>query len=105
MAKAPRPGIPPAGAEDRPRLSDGYLKAPAARAHGAPPGTPRHVTPRQNNPPPKRRDHAAQRGGAAAPAAHPDGEPPARGARERPHRPRPLAGNHTLPIYPSTTPW
>jgi acetyl-CoA carboxylase carboxyltransferase component len=83
MAKAPRSGIPPAGAEDRPRLSDGDLKATAAGANGAAAGTPGSVTERKINLLRKRRYDAVQRGGAAARLQHRKGKLTARERIER----------------------
>src|SRR5579862_3435730 len=83
MAKAPRSGIPPAGAEDRPRLSDGDLKAAAAGANGAAAGTPGSVTERKINLLRKRRYDAVQRGGAAARLQHRKGKLTARERIER----------------------
>jgi acetyl-CoA carboxylase carboxyltransferase component len=83
MAKAPRSGIPPAGAEDRPRLSDGDLKATAAAANGAAAGTPGSITERKINLLRKRRYDAVQRGGAAARLQHRKGKLTARERIER----------------------
>jgi acetyl-CoA carboxylase carboxyltransferase component len=83
MAKAPRSGIPPAGAEDRPRLSEGDLKATAAGANGAAAGTPGSVTERKINLLRKRRYDAVQRGGAAARLQHRKGKLTARERIER----------------------
>jgi len=83
MAKAPRSGIPPAGAEDRPRLSDGDLKATAAGANGAAAGTPGSVTERKINLLRKRHYDAVQRGGQAARLQHRKGKLTARERIER----------------------
>jgi acetyl-CoA carboxylase carboxyltransferase component len=82
MAKVSKPGIPPAGAEDRPKLSP-ELSATPPPGNGAAAGIPGSVTERKINLLRKRRYDAVHRGGAAARAQHRKGKLTARERIER----------------------
>src|SRR5437899_4926441 len=82
MTKPTRPGIPPAGAEDRPRLSPADIAA-ADASNGAAAGVPGSVTERKINLLRKRRYDAVHRGGEAARSPHRKGKLTARERIER----------------------
>ena len=77
MAKQVKPGIPPAGAEDRPAIP------PDLPRNGAAAGVPGSVTERKINQLRKRRYDAVHRGGAAAISQHRKGKLTARERIER----------------------
>src|ERR1700716_865918 len=71
MAKTIGPGIPPAGAEDRPRLGPADVRpAGTEQNKGAASGVPGSVTERKINLLRKRRYDAIHRAGAAARSQH-----------------------------------
>jgi acetyl-CoA carboxylase carboxyltransferase component len=84
MARSSKPGIPPAGAGDRPKLSAGDLRQAAAATNGsAAAGVPGSVTERKINLLRKRRYDAVHRGGAAEKSQHRKGKLTARERIER----------------------
>ncbi|HEV3125317.1 MAG TPA: acyl-CoA carboxylase subunit beta [Candidatus Dormibacteraeota bacterium] len=84
MAKTVGPGIPPAGAEDRPSLSPADLRpATPEQSNGAATGVPGSVTERKINLLRKRRYDAIHRAGAAARSQHRKGKLTARERIER----------------------
>src|SRR5437588_9034995 len=83
MSKPTRPGIPPAGAEDRPKLSPDELRPQPPSDNGAAAGIPGSATERKINLLRKRRYDAIHRGGAAARSQHRKGKLTARERIER----------------------
>ena len=83
MAKVVKPGIPPAGAEDRPALTPEARAHAAASANGAAAGVPGSLTERKINLLRKRRYDAVHRGGAAAISQHRKGKLTAHERMER----------------------